>query len=53
MKLYIPEILVFLTVSLFLVGMGYMILQDEAQKEREYNTCVQSGKQYIKGTCIN
>lgn len=53
MKLYTPEILLFLTVALFFVGMGYMIVQDSAQKERLYNVCIQSGKQYIKGTCVN
>lgn len=53
MKHYIPEILIFLFISLVIVGAGYLIVLGAYQQERAYNTCIAADKQYIKGTCVN
>lgn len=48
----IPPILFFLLVVFIFGGFGYMIQSSEAQRERQYNACINAGKQYIKGTCV-
>lgn len=48
----IPPILFFLLVVFIFGGLGYMIQSSEAQRERQYNTCIAAGNQYLNGDCI-
>lgn len=52
-KYYAFEIVMVSLVAIFLFACGYLITQDMAQQERQYNFCINAGKQYIKGTCVN
>jgi len=36
----------------FLFGVGYMATQDMIQSQDRYNTCIEAGKQYISGSCV-
>ncbi len=38
--------------GLFLFGFGYMVTQDEIRSQDRYNTCIEAGKQYISGNCM-
>jgi hypothetical protein len=38
--------------GLFLFGVGYMITQDEIRDQDRYNICIEAGKQYISGNCM-
>lgn len=37
----------------FMWGVGYLITKDMANEERAYNTCIEAGKQFIEGNCVN
>lgn len=53
LEYHMSEILIALVVLVFIVGIGYLITLDLANNEREYNTCISAGKQYVLGSCIN
>jgi hypothetical protein len=36
----------------FLFGVGYMVTQDLIRDQDRYNTCIEAGKQYISGSCV-
>lgn len=38
--------------GLFVFGVGYMITQDTIRSQARYNTCIEAGKQYISGSCV-
>ena len=38
--------------GLVLFGVGYMITQETIRDQARYNTCIEAGKQYISGSCV-
>lgn len=52
LKYYAFELALVSLVALFLIGSGYLITQDMASQERQYNICINAGNQYIHGTCV-
>jgi hypothetical protein len=50
---YLTEILVSIVILVFLVGVGYLIKSDIANDELRYKSCIEAGKQYVLGSCIN
>ncbi len=47
-----PPLVFLLLVVAFLGGLFYLIRADQAQIERQYNTCIAAGNQYLNGDCI-
>jgi hypothetical protein len=45
-------ILAFAAGGFFLVGIGYMVTQETIRDQARYNTCIEAGKQYISGSCV-
>lgn len=50
---YITLVAVLAFAAFFFGGIGWLIYEDTKQQERLYNACIESGKQYIKGICVN
>lgn len=50
---HLDAILICITTIFFMWGIGYLITKDMANSERAYNTCIEAGKQFIEGNCVN
>ena len=50
---HLPVILWSIVILVFLVGVGYLIKSDIANDELRYKSCIEAGKQYVLGSCIN
>lgn len=50
---YLPEIMWATIILTALVGVGYLIKSDMANDELRYKSCIEAGKQYVLGSCIN
>lgn len=49
---HLTTILLVALAGFFLFGMGYMINQDTKRTEARYAICIEAGKQYIQGSCV-
>lgn len=49
---HMDAILVVAAGVLFLFGIGYMVTQETIRDQARYNTCIEAGKQYISGSCV-
>jgi hypothetical protein len=49
---YIPEILIAAVAAFSLWGIGYLITQDENRKLLFKQQCIESGMQYVRGSCV-
>jgi hypothetical protein len=49
---HVPAILITTISALFLYGVGTMITQDENRALLFKQQCIESGMQYIEGSCI-
>jgi hypothetical protein len=49
---YTVEILVAIVAIFFLWGIGYMILTTDEQTREFKKQCIESGMQYISGSCV-
>ena len=49
---HMDAILAFAAGGLILFGIGYMVTQETIRDQARYNTCIEAGKQYISGSCV-
>ncbi len=49
---YTTEILVATVAIFFLWGIGYMILTDLARSDEFKKQCIESGMEYVSGSCL-
>jgi hypothetical protein len=49
---HIPALLISALTVIFMVGVGYLITQDENRALLFKQQCIESGMQYVEGTCI-
>jgi hypothetical protein len=49
---HIPVLIICSLTAFFFWGVGYMITQDENRKLLFKQQCIESGMQYINGSCI-
>jgi hypothetical protein len=52
LRWHLDAILFFIVVILIVLGIGKLISSDMAKTERQFNACVESGKQYVSGSCV-
>jgi hypothetical protein len=48
----IPVILLAVVAIFFMAGLGYIITNDTAQSREFKQQCIESGMQYISGSCV-
>jgi hypothetical protein len=49
---HIPVFLFVSLIALFMIGLGYLITQDENRTLLFKQQCIESGMQYLNGSCI-
>lgn len=49
---HIPGFLIAALTVIFMVGVGYLITQDENRALLFKQQCIESGMQYVEGSCI-
>lgn len=49
---YTTEILFATVVIFFFWGIGYLITSDMAQQQEFKQQCIESGMQYVEGSCL-
>ena len=52
LRWHLDAILFFIVVILIVYGIGSLISNDMAKTERQFNACIESGKQYVGGSCV-
>lgn len=52
LKHYAIEISMVLLFMLGVLIIAYLFTENMAQLERQYNTCIEAGNQYIHGNCV-
>jgi len=49
---YTTEILVATVAIFFMWGLGYIVINDMAESREFKQQCIESGMQYISGSCV-
>jgi len=49
---HIPVILIAAVTIFFMWGLGYLIVHDMAQSREFKQQCIESGMQYVEGSCV-
>lgn len=49
---HLTTILLVALAGFFLFGISYMINQDTKRSEARFAICIEAGKQYIQGSCV-
>ena len=49
---HIPVILIATVAIFFIWGLGYLIINDMAQSREFKQQCIESGMQYVSGSCV-
>ena len=52
LRWHLDAILFFIAVLIILYGIGILISNDMAKTERQFNACIEAGKQYVSGSCV-
>lgn len=52
LRWHLDAILFFTFAIVIVLGIGSLILHDMAKTERQFNACIESGKQYVNGGCV-
>jgi hypothetical protein len=52
LRWHLDAILFFIFVVFVVYGIGQLISNDMAKTERQFNACIESGKQYVNGSCV-
>lgn len=52
LRWHLDAILFFIAILIILYGIGILISNDMAKTERQFNACIESGKQYVGGSCV-